>query len=63
MYSDSIDELVRGYSCVGSVVYDAVGNIQGALSIGGPTHRMNTQKRMELGAVIKRASERLTPEY
>lgn len=62
-YSESIDELEPGYSCVGTVVYDAVGNIQGALSIGGPTHRMNTQKRMELGAVIKRASERLTPEY
>ena len=62
-YSESIDELEPGYSCVGTVVYDAVGNIQGALSIGGPTHRMNSQKRMELGAVIKRASERLTPEY
>ena len=62
-YSESIDELEPGYSCVGTVVYDAVGNIQGALSIGGPTHRMNTQKRMELGVVIKRASERLTPEY
>jgi len=62
-YSESIDELEPGYSCVGTVVYDAIGNIQGALSIGGPTHRMNTQKRMELGVVIKRASERLTPEY
>ena len=62
-YSESIDELEPGYSCVGTVVYDAVGNIQGALSIGGPTHRMNSQKRMELGVVIKRASERLTPEY
>ena len=62
-YSESIDELEPGYSCVGTVVYDAVGNIQGALSIGGPTHRMNSQKRMELGTVIKRASERLTPEY
>ena len=62
-YSESIDELEPGYSCGGTVVYDAVGNIPGALSIGGPTHRINTQKRSELGAVSKRASERLTPEY
>ena len=31
-FSESVDELEPGYSCVGTVVFDAVGNIQGALS-------------------------------
>ena len=62
-FSESVDELEPGYSCVGTVVFDAVGNIQGALSIGGPTHRMNSKKRIELGAVLKKASDRLNPDY
>ncbi|MEC8956557.1 MAG: IclR family transcriptional regulator [Pseudomonadota bacterium] len=62
-FSESVDELEPGYSCVGTVVFDALGNIQGALSIGGPTHRMNADRRMELGTVLKRASDRLNPEY
>ena len=62
-FSESVDELESGYSCVGTVVFDALGNIQGALSIGGPTHRMNADRRMELGTVLKRASDRLNPEY
>ena len=62
-FSESVDELESGYSCVGTVVFDVLGNIQGALSIGGPTHRMSADRRMELGTVIKRASHRLNPEY
>ena len=62
-FSESVDELEPGYSCVGTVVFDAVGNIQGALSIGGPTHRMNSKKRIELGAILKKASDRLNPDY
>ena len=62
-FSESVDELEPGYSCVGIAVFDALGNIQGALSIGGPSHRMTMERRMEIGAALKKASDRLSPEY
>ena len=62
-FSESVDELEPGYSCVGIAVFDALGNIQGALSIGGPSHRMTADRRLEIGAALKKASDRLSPEY
>ena len=62
-FSESVDELETGYSCVGIAVFDALGNIQGALSIGGPSHRMTMERRMEIGTALKKASNRLSPEY
>ena len=62
-FSESVDELEPGYSCVGIAVFDALGNIQGALSIGGPSHRMTADRRLEIGVALKKASDRLSPEY
>ena len=62
-FSESVDELEPGYSCVGIAVFDALGNIQGALSIGGPSHRMTAERRLEIGVALKKASDRLSPEY
>ena len=62
-FSESVDELEPGYSCVGIAVFDALGNIQGALSIGGPSHRMTADRRLEIGVALKNASDRLSPEY
>lgn len=62
-FSESVDELEPGYSCVGIAVFDALGNIQGALSIGGPSHRMTEERRMEIGTALKKAADRLSPEY
>ena len=62
-FSESVDELEPGYSCVGIAVFDALGNIQGALSIGGPSHRMTAERRLEIGVALKKASDRLNPEY
>jgi DNA-binding IclR family transcriptional regulator len=62
-FSESVDELEPGYSCVGIAVFDALGNIQGALSIGGPSHRMTAERRLEIGVALKKASYRLSPEY
>ena len=62
-FSESVDELEPGYSCVGIAVFDALGNIQGALSIGGPSHRMTAERRLEIGVALKKASDHLSPEY
>ena len=62
-FSESVDEFEPGYSCVGIAVFDALGNIQGALSIGGPSHRMTADRRLEIGVALKKASDRLSPEY
>ena len=62
-FSESVDELEPGYSCVVIAVFDALGNIQGALSIGGPSHRMTAERRLEIGVALKKASDRLSPEY
>lgn len=58
-YAESVDELERGFAAVATVIRGSLGDVVGALSIGGPTQRMAAAKRTELGALLCRASARL----
>jgi len=51
-YAETIDELEVGYTAVGTVIRSSLGNVLGALSIGGPTARMPAARRAQLGAVL-----------
>ena len=62
-YAVSVDELEDGFSAVATVIRGALGNVQAALSIGGPTRRFNAARRAELGACLCQAAARLSPEY
>jgi DNA-binding IclR family transcriptional regulator len=61
-YAVSVDELEEGYAAVATIIRGALGDVQGALSIGGPTQRLNAARRAELGASLCEAASRLAPD-
>jgi len=58
-YAVTVDELETGYTAVGTVIRSSIGDVLGALSIGGPTQRMHAARRVELGSVLCQAVARL----
>jgi DNA-binding IclR family transcriptional regulator len=58
----SVDELEEGYAAVATIIRGALGDVQGTLSIGGPTQRLNAARRAELGASLCEAASRLAPD-
>ena len=51
-YAETIDELEEGFAAVATVIRGAMGDVQGALSIGGPTQRFSPAKRAQFGAAL-----------
>lgn len=62
-YAETVDELEDGFAAVASVLRGALGDVQGALSIGGPTRRFGAARRAELGAALCKAAARLGTEF
>jgi DNA-binding IclR family transcriptional regulator len=62
-YAITVDELEEGYTAVATVIRGALGDVQGALSIGGPTQRLSAARRAELGKSLRSAAEQLNPKY
>lgn len=62
-YAETVDELEDGFAAVAAILRGALGDVQGALSIGGPTQRLGNDRRAELGATLCRAAARLSPDY
>ena len=62
-YAETVDELEDGFAAVATALRGVLGDVQGALSIGGPTQRLGTARRAELGAALRRAAERIGPEF
>ncbi len=62
-YAVTVDELEDGFTAVATVIRGVLGDVQGALSIGGPTQRLSVARRAELGNSLCRAAKRLNPEY
>lgn len=58
-YAVSVDELEDGYTAVATIIRGPLGDVQGALSIGGPTRRLSAVRRAELGASLCRAAAKL----
>lgn len=62
-YAITIDELEEGFTAVATIIRGVLGDVQGALSIGGPTQRLTAVRRAELGSTLCRAAQRLNPEF
>ena len=62
-YAITVDEIEEGFAAVATIIRGVLGDVQGALSIGGPTQRLTAARRNELGAVLGRAAQRLNPEF
>ena len=62
-YAVTIDEVEDGFTAVATIIRGVLGDVQGALSIGGPTQRLNAARCAELGVKLCRAAQRLSPEF
>lgn len=62
-YAVTVDELEEGFTAIATVIRGALGDVQGTLSIGGPTQRLNAKRRAEIGTTLVRVALRLSPEY
>ena len=62
-YAVTIDEVEDGFTAVATIIRGVLGDVQGALSVGGPTQRLNAARRAELGVKLCRAAQRLSPEF
>ena len=62
-YAVTVDEVEEGYTAVATIIRGVLGDVQGALSIGGPTQRLTAARRVELGTTLCRAAQRLNPEF
>lgn len=58
-YAVVVDELEDGFTAVGTVIRGALGDVEAAVSIGGPTQRIGAARRAELGISLCRAAARL----
>jgi DNA-binding IclR family transcriptional regulator len=61
-YAETVDELEDGYAAVATVIRGPLGDVAGALSIGGPTRRLGKSRRSEYGASLCRAAARLSSD-
>lgn len=62
-YAVTVDEIEEGFTAVATIIRGVLGDVLGALSIGGPTQRLTAARRAELGVSLCRAAQRLNPEY
>jgi DNA-binding IclR family transcriptional regulator len=62
-YAETVDELEEGFTAVAAVLRGPLGDVEGALCVGGPTQRLGTARRAELGVVLGKAAARLAPDF
>lgn len=62
-YAVSIDELEEGFTGIATVIRGALGDVQGALSVCGPTQRLSVAKRAKIGVSLRRAAARISPVF
>lgn len=62
-YAVTVDELEDGFSAVATVIRGGLGDLQGALSIGGPTNRLGAPQRTRLGGLLRQAAARLSQQF
>lgn len=51
-YAETVDELEPGFSGVATIIRGRLGEVQGTLSICGPSQRMTGARRAELGRIL-----------
>jgi DNA-binding IclR family transcriptional regulator len=62
-YAVTVDELEEGFTAIATVIRGAMGDVQGTLSICGPSNRFGPSRRAELGASLCHAAARLSPDF
>jgi len=62
-YAVTVDELEEGFTAIATVIRGALGNVQGTISICGPSTRFSPARRAELGVSLCHAAARLSPDF
>lgn len=61
-YATAVEELEPGFVAIGAAFRGPLGNPIGAISVGGPSSRIERKRYAELGALIKTAADRISRE-
>ena len=61
-YATAVEELEIGFTAVGAVFYGPLGEVAGAVSVGGPTNRLTQKRLSRLGARVKAAAEGISEQ-
>ena len=59
-YSLDLEENEYGITCIAAPVFDHLGNVVAAVSISGPTTRMNTDRLTQLGPMMIQTTQQLS---
>ena len=62
-FSTAYEELEKAYVAVAAEFRDPLGNVEGALCIGGPTSRFSRRRVRSLGAHLRDAADRLSQRH
>lgn len=62
-YAVTVDELEEGFTAISAVIRGALGNVQGTISICGPSTRFSPARRAELGVSLCHAAARISPDF
>jgi len=58
-YAVTVDEVEDGYTAVATIIRGVLGDVLGALSIGGPSQRLQPSRCAELGTTLRRTAQTL----
>lgn len=61
-YAEDDEENEIGLRCVGAPIFGANGRIEGAISISGPSSRVNKEKVAEIGQRVKQCAANISKE-
>ena len=61
-YAIAVEELEPGFVAIGAAFRGPLGDPIGAISVGGPSSRIERKRYAELGALIKTAADRISRE-
>jgi DNA-binding IclR family transcriptional regulator len=59
-YATAVEELEVGFSTVGAVFRGPMGDVAGAISVGGPSSRVEPKRMSRLGAEVKTTAGRIS---
>lgn len=61
-YATAVEELEQGFVAIGAAFRGPLGDPLGAISVGGPTSRIERKRYSELGSLIKTAADKISKQ-
>lgn len=61
-YAEDDEENEMGVRCLGAPIFNRTGQVEGAISISGPTIRVTKTRAKEIGPIVRRYADRISRE-